>query len=224
MKLRTDAAGFLHTSEVHVPTFEALMQKLLPGTASLHHVDPSLLADARHLGAEAVAGRVRTALAALRDRGTRVVCCTCSSIAAVAEEEGSRAGIRVLRVDRPMVQEAVAQSESVTVVAALASTVETTRALLVEEAERAGTAPMIDTRIVSGAWERFEAGDLVGYRAAIEQEVRELLAEGTMADAVVLAQASMAPVADALDSPNRRVLAAPRSAILALRLALEDET
>ena len=42
--------AFLHTAEVHVGTFTALVTELAPGTPTAHVVDPDLLATARAAG------------------------------------------------------------------------------------------------------------------------------------------------------------------------------
>ena len=42
--------AFLHTAEVHVGTFTALVTELAPGTPTTHVVDPELLAAARAAG------------------------------------------------------------------------------------------------------------------------------------------------------------------------------
>ena len=55
-----------------------------------------------------------------------------------------------------------------------------------------GQALQIETSLVPGAWDMFEAGDLGGYHTAVASTVT--LIRGQV-DAVVLAQASMAPVA-----------------------------
>ena len=111
--------GLLHTSPVHVATFDALAAEEAPGVELVHVVREDLLAAAREHGPEAVADRVAEAV---RELSTDVVLCTCSTIGAVAERVD--AAVPVLRVDRPMAQAAVAAAAAgggrVAVVAALA--------------------------------------------------------------------------------------------------------
>jgi hypothetical protein len=201
--------GLLHTSPVHVATFDALAAEETPGVELVHLVREDLLADAREHGPEAVADPVAEAV---RGLSTDAVLCTCSTIGAVAERVD--AGVPVLRLDRPMAAEAVSAGGQILVLAALESTLAPTRELLAEEAARAGTTPGVEARIVAGAWERFEAGDTEGYldlvRAAVEQVTDE-------AAVVVLAQASMAPAADAAGA-GVRVLTSPP---LGLRAAVD---
>lgn len=186
--------GFLHTADVHVATFRALVAELAPGWQDVHVVDPSLLADAR--AGIPVEDRVRTRLGELADAD--VIVCTCSTIGPEAERAG------VVRADRPMAQAAVAVGGKIAVAYAVESTLEPTTALLREEN------PSADLVLVpcSEAWPHFEAGDLTGYHEAIAARLRDVPAE-----VIVLAQPSMAPAADLL--PNRLVLSSPRLAVQA---------
>ncbi|WP_034591612.1 hypothetical protein [Hamadaea tsunoensis] len=193
--------GFLHTSPVHVPTFDRLAAEVAPGTPVRHVVDESMLADAR--AGMAYTGKLSKAIHGLE--GSTVIVCTCSTIGAHAEA----ADPRVIRVDRPMAARA-ARYPRVAVVAALASTLAPTERLLREEAARAGTAPALVEVACLDAWSLFEAGDLPAYHQAIASRVRGVAPD---VDAVVLAQASMAPALDYLADLTVPVLASPRSAV-----------
>jgi hypothetical protein len=197
--------GLLHTSPVHVATFDALAAEEAPGVEIVHLVREDLLADAREHGPEAVAGRVAEAV---RDLSTDAVLCTCSTIGAVAEQVDT--GVPVLRLDRPMAAQAVSGNGPVVVLAALESTLVPTLELLAEEAGRAGTTPSIEARIVAGAWERFEAGDTEGYLHLVRAELGRVQ-DGAV---VVLAQASMAPAADGARA-GIPVLSSPRTGLRA---------
>ncbi|TXS01820.1 arylsulfatase [Streptomyces sp. col6] len=207
--------ALLHTSPVHVPVFDALRDADHPGTVLRHLVHEELLTRAAELGPEAVGDDVESLIAGLAAEGADAVLCTCSTIGAVAESAGVALGIPVLRVDRPMAAAAV-RAGRVTVLAALASTLEPTRALLAEEAGVAGL-PGADVRtvLVEGAWERFVAGDQEGFLdlvAAAADAVGD-------ADVIVLAQGSMAGAAErtttaiqVLSSPRRGLAAAVAAA------------
>lgn len=206
--------GFLHTSPVHVPTFDTLLGELDTAVSAVHLVDESLLADARTRGAESVTDRVAARIAELRDRGAGTICCTCSSIGDVAERIGVDLGVPVFRVDRPMAARAVGAGRRIGVVAALASTLAPTRALLLEEAERAGAEVEVELVLAEGAWPLFELGDQEGYLAAIAAAARGLAAG---ADVLVLAQASMAGAEPLLVDLGLPVLSSPRIAAEHLR-------
>ncbi|MFJ5547931.1 arylsulfatase [Streptomyces sp. NPDC093225] len=226
--------ALLHTSPVHVPVFDALRDRDHTGLELHHVVAPELLDRARAHGPEAVATQVGHLLAEAVAGGARAVLCTCSTIGAVAESHAAAAGVPVLRVDRPMAAEAARLGGRVVVLGALESTLGPTAALLEEEsAARPGPAEApfsVETRLVPGAWERFEAGDPAGYVALVARAVEALTATdrtdgtdpahrtgvdrttgpraGTGADVIVLAQASMAPAA-AVAVTDVPVLASP---------------
>ncbi|MGW1090601.1 aspartate/glutamate racemase family protein [Streptomyces sp. NPDC002596] len=203
--------ALLHTSPVHVPVFEALRDTDHPGLALRHLVYEDLLARARDAGPEAVQGEIQALLAGAVAEGASAVLCTCSTIGGVAESATAALGVPVLRVDRPMAADAVGRGR-VVVLAALADTLAPTLALLAEEAgDRAAD---IRTVLVEGAWARFEAGDRDGYLelvAAAADRVAD-------ADAIVLAQASMA---DAVTRTVTRIpiLSSPRPGLAAAAAA-----
>ncbi|MET9157715.1 aspartate/glutamate racemase family protein [Streptomyces parvulus] len=189
--------ALLHTSPVHVPVFDALRDAAHPGLELRHHVHAELLERARREGPGAVTEAVGDVLRRALAQGARAVLCTCSTIGAVAES--AAAGVPVLRVDRPMAAAAVAAGPRVVVLAALRSTLAPTAALVEEEARRAGRPLLLRTRLVEGAWDRFEAGDTEGYLRLVAEAAEAVTADDT--DVIVLAQASMAPAREVARTP-----------------------
>jgi len=207
--------GFLHTSPVHEATFDALVAEIAPGTEVVTVVDEYLLDRARSHGTDdlQLLGGIADRLAQLV--GVDLVVCTCSTIGGVAERIGEAAGVAVVRVDRPMAEVAVTSGERITVVATVESTLGPSVALLAEAATLHGRTPSVETRLIAGAWERFESGDLEGYVDLVAGALPEIAAD---ADVVVLAQASMMPAVDRLGGriDGTPVLASPRTAVAAL--------
>lgn len=201
----TPALALLHTSPVHVPVFEGLRDEEHPGVELRHLVHEDLLARARVEGPDAVADDVEALLVRAVAEGASLVLCTCSTIGAVTEARAAAVGVPLVRVDRPMAAAAVAAGRSVAVVATLHSTLGPTRALVEEEAARAGRPVDVTTVLVEGACERFEAGDREGHVRLIADAVDAL--DGV--DSVVLAQASMAEAADRATLPVP-VVSSPR--------------
>jgi hypothetical protein len=206
--------GFLHTSSVHVPTFEALVAELAPGTMVVDEVAEQLLEIARQSGVadERVGAGIEQRLDGLIDRGAALVVCTCSTIGAVAESVGRQRGVPVVRVDRPMAEMAVDVGGRIAVVAALESTLAPTSELLESVAADRGVDVDLDMHVVPDAWELFESGDQAGYLDAISEALTALAGR---CDVIVLAQASMADAAD-LMYVGIPVLSSPRSAVRAL--------
>jgi hypothetical protein len=216
------AIAFLHTAAAHPPLFDGLVQSIAPGTATRHVVREELLERARGEGiaspavARAVAEAARSA-----GQGAAVLVCTCSTIGGLAEDAFSGVApgaCRALRIDRPMAERAVALADRLAVVAALASTVEPTRALLREAAAAADRSVEIETVLCEEAWAHFERGDRQGYLDRIAAAAQRA---GALAGVVVLAQVSMAEAAERFDGRTPfRVLTSPRLGVEAAVAAL----
>lgn len=206
--------GFLHTAEVHVATFDHLVHSHLPGVGTVHAVEDGLLVRARADGPDSVATEVLRHVHALHGAGADIICCTCSTIGGVAERVAGHLSVfrlgTVFRVDRPMARCAVRSGPRILVLAALDSTLEPTRALIEEEAATRGTIVRIGMVTVPDAWRHFERGDLAAYTEAVAATAR---ARRDEADAVVLAQASMAGSESLLADLGIPVLSSPRLAI-----------
>ncbi len=206
--------GFLHTSPVHVATFDSLVANAPGAVSGTHIVDEELLTMARSIGFAhplVVAG-TSAALVRLVGEGADVIVCTCSTIGVTAETVPG-IGVPVLRVDRPMAAAAVAAGRRIAVVAALESTLAPTVDLLRDESVRAGRAPMITLMPCLPSWDHWEAGELDGYHRSIAEHVDAL---DESFDVVVLAQASMLGALAFIDErPGRVVLSSPSSAVQA---------
>ena len=211
--------AFLHTSPVHIATFDRLLAESDPGVTARHIVDESLLDEARAAG-EITAALEQRIAAALRDASApdgAVVLCTCSTIGGSAEAASKRAGSVVLRVDRPMAERAVALGDRILVAAALASTLAPTRALILDAARAAGKQIDLRELLCETAWAFFERGDLAGYAQAIAKELR---AAADTADVIVLAQASMAAAASLCADLGVPILSSPRLGLEAALAAM----
>lgn len=206
--------GLLHTSSVNRDRFAALLRELAPpGLAWIHNVREGLLREALDDVPEArQAAEIGAALAELHANGAAQVLCTCSSIGRLAELAGARLGLPTLRVDRPMAEHAVLAGDSILLVACLPSTLVPTNALLREVAASQGRQVAIETLFLPSAWPLFLNGDEDAFARAIAGAI---LDSPPSADAIVLAQASMAPVAELLGSLSMPVFSSPRLGVSA---------
>lgn len=213
--------AFLHTSPVHIPTFDRLLAEMAPEVQASHRVAEDLLRDARASGITTeLMARVTVALREVAAAGAEAVLCTCSTIGACAEATGPEIGLPVLRVDRAMAERAVRLGARVVVVAALESTLAPTADLIMEEARRAGREIQLIMAPCPSAWPAFEAGDQAGYLEAIAAHLRAVAGRG---DVVVLAQASMAGAAELCADLATPVLSSPRLGLSAALAALERQ-
>ena len=213
----TKTLTFLHTSPVHIATFDRLLSQIDPQIAARHLVDESLLSDARSAGAitPELQARIAATLERAIEDGAGAVLCTCSTIGGWAEEVGQQLSAPVLRVDRAMAERAVELGPRILIAAALASTLAPTRALLLDAAERAGRPVQLAELLCEDAWARFEQGDQSGYLTAIAESLRHAAGD---ADVIVLAQASMAGAAALCAELPIPILSSPR---LGLEAALQ---
>lgn len=186
-------AGLLHTVPALAEVFQRRLTELAPDLALTHVADPSLLARAIASGVdEEVDALVVAHVRHLVATGAQAVMITCSSIGEAAERAAVAVDVPVLRVDEAMAERAVETAAGgagrVLVLATLASTLGPTERLL---QRYAATSPgvRVGSELVAGAAAARGAGDIAEHdrlvRAAVE-------AAAGRADAVVLAQASMA--------------------------------
>jgi hypothetical protein len=201
--------AFLHTAEAHVETFTRITEEVSPGLRVRHVVAEGLLEQARKDGlTENLRQHVRAAVAEAASSGACVVVCTCSTIGGLAE--ATAGDFRAMRIDRAMADFAVRQGRRILVAAALESTLEPTLDLLRDSARACGAEVQMTALLAENAWAYFEQGDRQSYTDAIATAI---LANRDGFDAVVLAQASMAPAAERCGDIGIPVLSSPRMGV-----------
>jgi hypothetical protein len=203
--------AFLHTSNVHIAPFAQLVREFDDTVPIRHEVREDFLSAARAAEevTDALGAEIVRAVQALANDGATLIVCTCSTIAAVAETTPI-AGCSVLRIDRPMAEQAVASGRRLLVLAALRSTFLPTTTLLREVAADANRSPLVVEVLCEGAWPLFEAANLAGYIEKIAETIERV---ATPSDLVVLAQASMAPAIERVRHLGIPVLSSPRSGV-----------
>lgn len=200
-----------HTAATNEPLFAALLQELAPDIPVRHIVDETILPAARIAGlTDAIQQRVQHTILDALNAGSEVVLCTCSTIGGCAEATQAFTDKPVQRVDRAMAEQAVRLGSRIIVAAALATTLEPTRELLLDVATKAGKEIELIEVFCATAWPKFAAGDRDGYFADIAAELRQVAAQG---DVIVLAQASMAGAAAVCADLPIPVLSSPRLGI-----------
>ena len=213
----THDIAFLHTADVHIATFQKLVEDIDPSVRVRHDVDESLLSEALADGiTEDLCERIDISMAAGAQSGARVVVCTCSTIGGVAEKSPQVGSTISLRIDRAMADIAVETSQNILVLAAVESTLTPTKELLASSSVTAGKGPNITLELIHGAWPLFQQGDIAEYYDCIEKHIK---VNHSGYDSVILAQASMAPVAGRFRGSEIRVLASPE---LGVRSAIEN--
>ena len=129
--------------------------------------------------------------------------CTCSTLGGIAEEAGKKTGKRVIRIDRPMAEKAVAKANKIAIAAALESTLEPTEKLLENAASDIGKTVDLVQMHIPAAWEKKKSGDEEGYIHTVAEHL-EKYSEGV--DVIVLAQGSMAPAKNIVSFKSPEIL------------------
>lgn len=208
------AIAFLHSSALHIGTFNALGAELAPELKLAHTVREDLLVAAEKAGGLTPSIEIRAgeALLALAEGGAKVVVCTCSTLGPAAERVADDADIPIMRIDRPMADDAVKMGKRIGVCGALESAMTTAMRLLEDSAMRAGRHCEFTPVHFADAWESFRAGRLGEYHAAIAEGMSQA---AESCDVLVLSQASMAPAAREAGDLGIPVLSSPRSGFAA---------
>jgi Asp/Glu/hydantoin racemase len=206
--------ALIHTAPVLIPVFQKLCQEHLDGTDVFNIVDESLLkntirdGELSPLTVQRLVGYVQSA----KQGGADVVLVTCSSIGPGVEAARAAVDLPVLRIDEAMADEAVQTGRRIGVAATLSSTLEPTIDLIRTRAIRADRQCEVVACLCEGAFEAVSSGDPATHDRIVQENLIVLMSE---VDVVVLAQASMARVVDAMDPADLRVpvLSSPRRAI-----------
>jgi Asp/Glu/hydantoin racemase len=213
MELKT--LGLIHTSATLIPVFQQLCQQYLPGITIFNIVDDSLVKNIIAQGGEvgpSIYRRVADYVASAEDAGADYVLVTCSSIGAAVEAAAEKVRVPVLRVDQPMADLAVKTGTRIGVIATLQTTLQPTSDLVKRRAALIGKEIDLTAKLCEGAFDALMSGDADKHDTLVADALREL---SKQVDVILLAQASMARVVDALSNEDKRVpiVASPPNAI-----------
>ena len=214
--------AYLHTVSSLVGLFNSLSKELLPpGTEVFHIADELLLKTVMAQGGLSpfIYQRVAENVVAAERAGANIVQCTCSSISPCVEAVRPLAGIPVLKIDDPMIEMALSMGKRIGVAATAPTTLKPTTELVQAKAAARKLDVQVEARLCEGAFSALSSGDTTTHDRLVSQGLRELMSNN---DVIILAQASMARVADAIPANEQKVpiLSSPRLAVEALAAAL----
>jgi Asp/Glu/hydantoin racemase len=206
---------FLHTVTSLAGLFTDLSKELLPEDIEVIHIaDELLLKLILNQGGVSPAIYRRVAEHAIDAElaGAVALQCTCSSISPCVDTVRSLVGIPVLKIDEPMVDEALRLGNRVAVVATAITTLKPTTDLVQTRAADLGFSAQVEPVLCEGAYAALLAGDLPTHDAIVHKVILSLMDRN---DVIILAQASMARVAEGLSQEEARVpiLSSPRLAV-----------
>lgn len=214
----TQKVVLIHTVSSLVEPFDVLFREILPSVQTIHIADEILLTqilEEKGLS-PAICQRVKEHVIAAEMIGVSVVLCTCSSISPCVAAVQPLVNIPVIKVDEAMVDQAIELGAVIGIMATAPVTLRPTMDLVWERAGLASKEVKVEPVLCEGAYDALLAGELSTHDNIVVGYLRELM---TRVDVVLLAQASMARVLQALPPDERRVpvLSSPRLAVERVR-------
>lgn len=211
----------VHSGPVTVAPLAALAQEIVPDVRIVNLVDDSLLKDTMAAGEVTPAVRHRLAQYMMigQEMGADLILSACSSVGEAADAAAALLDVPVLRIDTAMAEQAVGRAERIGVAATVQTTLDPTARLVEATATRLGRPVSVTPLLCEGAFEALLAGDGAAHDEIVARGLTTLAAS---VDLIVLAQMSMARVADAIgDRIGVPVLSSPRLGMERLATVLD---
>ncbi len=206
--------AFIHTVPSLVGLFNDLSKELLPGVEVFHIADEMLLNVVLAQGGLSpfIFQRVADHVVAAEHAGANAVQCTCSSISPCVDASRPLVAVPVLKIDEPMVNNAINTGRQIGIAATAPTTLKPTTELVQARAAAMGKSVQIESVLCEGAYAALFSGDSQKHDRIVAEVLRNLMKRN---DVVILAQASMARVAQAMPAEDLRVpvLSSPRPAM-----------
>jgi len=209
--------ALIQTVASMVPVFDKLCDELMPGVERFHIVDEPMLRgllDGKPVE-DACWRVVDYCQAAERGQANAVLCC-CTSISSCVELARQGVKIPVMKVDEPMVDEALNHGCRIGLAATASSTLDPSTALVKQRAGVWGQQVEIDAVYCEGAYDALFKGNVKKHDHIVKGYLKEMAERN---DVVLLAQPSMARVFDwqARVDWDVPILSAPMLAVKAAR-------
>jgi aspartate/glutamate racemase len=204
----------VHTVSPLINVFDRLAAEILPGVQRMHVLDEPLLERVRRRGrlAPEDSKRLESHVAVARQIGADAVLVTCSTISPCVNDVAPQFPIPVIKIDEAMIAEAVAGGHRIGVLATNETTLAPTCESLHTRSVQLGKPIQTEAVLVAGALPALLAGDGQTHDRLVLAVLRDL---AQRSDVVVLAQASMARVLDAITQPyfGAPILSSPHLAL-----------
>jgi aspartate/glutamate racemase len=211
----------IYTALALVEPLKKLCSEHLPNYQLINILDDSVIGDVIRKGKvdSSIIRRLIDLYQCGVDAGADVIINTCSSVGEVVDIARSFIDVPILKIDEPMVSEAVKKANKIGVLATLPTTLNPTIRLVKKQAENAGKKIEIIDGLAVGGFEALMAGEPEEHdRLILETAIRI----ASQADILVLAQGSMARMEQTLAlKTGKRVLSSPLSGMLAIKALFE---
>lgn len=209
--------ALLHTVAFLADMFRKLLQESMPALDSFHLVDEGIIRGLMAQGkmTPQIVRRIGTQACLAQESGADLILFTCSSTSPAVDSVRAIVDIPIMKIDEPMARHAVGLGEKIGVVATARTTMDPSVHLIESAARDRGRTVRVQGILESSAFEAKMAGDNDTHDRLVGDAVRRLAKES---DVVVLAQASMAHLAEPLGKAVPvPVLASPRLCVAALK-------
>ncbi len=217
----TQKLAFIHTVTSLAGLFNDLCKELLPGVEVFHIADEMLLKVVLAQGGLSpfIFQRVSDHVVAAERAGATAVQCTCSSISPCVDASRPLVSIPVMKIDEPMVNKALSIGVRIGIAATAPTTLKPTTELVHARAEALGKTVQVESILCEGAYSALFSGDTQKHDQIVAQVLRDLMKRN---DVIILAQASMARVAQTIPTEQQLIpiISSPRLAIEHLKTIL----
>lgn len=206
----------LHTTPVTIAGLKPHFQVLLPNVRVLNFLDDSILPEINEAGCitPLIRYRFHSLMRQAALANPDLILSACSSVGGMLEEGRALVSMPAVRIDEPMLKEAVQRGKRIAVAATLSSTLMPTMDFLKRCANEANKEIIATPLLLAEAGQLLSEGKTEEYTELVYSKIAGLLAEN---DIVVLAQASMAGALQLLpENQHSFVLTSPESGIAAL--------
>jgi len=208
----SNTIALIHATLAAIEPVRQALSTGLPQVQVLNFLDEGLLKRLNEAGSITpdILRRLETMVANAQQSGAQLALWTCSAFSSAVPAIRSRVQIPVFAIDELMIAEAVRQGQRIGVVTTVAGALASTPQLIRAVAEREGREVSVQSVLVEGAFQALLGGQADRHDKLVAVAARAL-AESS--DVIVLAQASMARVADVLADLRVPVLTSPTLAV-----------
>lgn len=219
----TDKIVLVHTLSALVGLFDRLASDIIPGVETKHIVDEPLLECIRLRGGltSTDAGRLWDHIQIAEAIQARAVLFTCSTLSPLLDNLRPLTALPLVKIDEAMVARAVQAGPHLGVLATNLMALDSVRDSLQEQIIRSGKEINCEFMLVEGAYSALLNGNIDEHHNLVKRAAIELSAH---VNGVILAQASMAEVAETIPDQERPVpiITSPRLALEQVKSHLKD--
>ena len=216
--------AFIHTVPSLVELFTGLAKELLPDDAEIFHIaDEILLKTVLAQGGLSpfIYRRVAENVVAAEEAGANLVQLTCSSISPCTDIAQRMVNIPVLKIDEPMVDRAISLGSRIGIAATAPTTLKPTTELVYDRARYYEKQVSVSSVLCKGAYAALFSGDIQTHDRIVREHLANLMVHN---DVVIMAQASMARIADTIPVAEQAapILSSPRLAMERAREVIQQ--